>query len=188
MEINLSNLKFSQVKSKDKEFDFVEHGIYRGTDSKLEYILNNWPEVVKRVNKLCIHMNNFEKDMADINRLHDKMLKEARQQLTDELSKRNPKEAVCDAIRENITEIKKNKKKDLTKKQLEWQQHIDMPNDPLTKIILKTIDLNWGTKHIFSQVRHSRNSVMKLWNVATGHIEEKVAEKVEKYYDIIDNL
>jgi len=181
MEINLSSLNFTQMKSKDKEFDYVEHGIYRGTDSAFEFIVMNWQEVFKRLGKLCDHMNKYDHHVKDQVETIEASIETNKQEMI-----LNPK--LRRRIMKKNRELEQEKIKLIKKFTTDWTQTVDIPNDPLTKIILGTVNLNWGTKHIFSQYRHARNSVLKKLGIVYSEIEKKVEANVEEMYSRIDNL
>jgi len=66
MQIDLSklNISFDKKQTQIEEFDIVEDGIFQGTDSNIEFLLDNAIEVIKRFHKICEHMNKYDTDVA----------------------------------------------------------------------------------------------------------------------------
>jgi len=181
MEIDLSTFKISMGKEKrEKEFDIVEKGLFKGTQSNTEFLLNNWSEVMRRFHLMCLHMDACDKAF-------NKETKKFNRKRTKQEQKMAADAAAANRVFQSIT-TDKGKQDKFHSMEFEWERVIDMPNDNLTKIMLATIDLNWATRRSFKKLRKVHRSTVGLINLVTTRVEDEVSEFLERMEDKIDDM
>ena len=228
MQIDLSNLNisFDKKKKEIKELDIVEHGLFQGTQSDIEFILNNSVEVIKRFHKICEHMNKYDSDVALNKSIFASKTIDAAEAKDEE--KRTPLESkmiknknamdemlsLIESVKEEENELKRKRlEKDKSEDEIkqgkymmksavrdrkglediqgyieEWKDTIDIPDDKLTKIMLRCITLNKATKFIFDRFRNGHNSVVGFGGGIIATITKRAYNKYKWIEEWIDEL
>lgn len=182
MEIDLSSVKFSSKESnQEEEFDIVENGIFKGTQSTFEFVLNNAFEVCRRLHLIFKHMDQYEEDNKEIEDVVNSFENELKD-LSDSIHEYNDPNLI--SKRKSI----KKKMNRMSSSMVKWERSIKIPNDHLTKILLGTIDLNWGTRKFFNKLKDIHNHHMRNLGVFNHELEDKINSILDKADKVVDDL